>query len=400
MRSKEFLGVMSLTAIGNLSNLLFTVVCLRVLTSEQYGLFASVLYVITLVALGASGFQTLGAVDTSNHILNRRSGARIPYTHDSRIKSLFGATLIVSTTLMVFLISDLNPESSPLRSYAPVGFYVGAACIFSLSLGRLQGSNMMMKATLAGTISNIVKLVIVIPFLFIESNAFQLLMAIAFSAYVGVAISLFMSKDLGAVPVFGTTSQAIKIGTLGVLFWASNGIDVLFVRFAMNAEQAGQYSQIATISRLCLIPLIFATQKDFPKMIKQGKVQNSFLYESYKIASQSLMFMFGAALGFAFFGDLIFDFLVDNSLPNAGILACLYVIALMPLSLALPLLQGATTKPRNRVVAAMLSCLVAGIIIVMYVPNTAIELIGVVFMINLSVLATLIVLDRQLRVIK
>jgi O-antigen/teichoic acid export membrane protein len=390
-REVAYVGFFTLA--GNLLGLAFTLVTARVLSLEQYALFASTLFLFGIVGLTTGTLQSVSAFDVASQAKSEYQGL---IRQDPRLlltlKISAGISASLGIALFLLAANEIIRDEPAIR-YASIAFYLPAAALVGIALGRMQGRGEMVKLTGYSFLGTLVKLLALISTKFTTATAASIAWSIAISTYIFAALALFSTRGIGAVKISALRRHTMQIGALGVLFWLGTGIDLLFLNFALSGEEAGKYGIVANICRLSLIPALYLSQKSFSRIIVAHSKNESVAKLMFSVAKTGAALVLLAATGMMLIGDRFFEIVRGESSAGYGTLAAAYLLCLAPLTVALPVLQKDLARPNNRLIYLLLVVVILGSALVVTIPETTNELLF--FLGFLNVLITGIMLRNR-----
>lgn len=375
MAKSEVAYVGMFTIAGNLLGLAFTLVTTRVLSLDQYALFASTLFLFGIVGLITGSLQNLSAFDVASQPMDEQSNL---LRNDPRLKMTIKISVAVSASLALALFvlatNDVIRDEPAIR-YASIAIYLPAAALIGIALGRMQGRGEMVKVTGYSFLGTLLKLVALISTKFTAATAATIAWSLAISSYMFAALALWSTRSIGAVKISALRRHTIQIGALGILFWLGTGIDLLFLNFALSGDEAGEYGIVANICRLSLIPALYLSQKSFSRIVVANAKNESVAKLMFSVAKTGAILVLLSALGMLLVGDLFFEIVRGESSTGYGAVAAIYLMCLAPLTAALPVLQKDLASPNNRLIYILLVIVITGSALVVTIPDTKYELL-------------------------
>jgi O-antigen/teichoic acid export membrane protein len=256
----------------------------RNLSYADYGIFASLLSIITLASMPAGSINTiLVRFTTDYHSKNQLD--KLQSFYKKAAKFIFSFSLIA---LLFFIISSpLLKSFLHLNNVAYV--VVVGLCVFTVYMqvlngGFLQGLMKFRFLSFAGIFSGIIKLIVGIALVFLGFKAFSGLWAIFFMSLGSFLIGfiplrfILLKKTESNVQI--STSEIIKyaLPTFIVVFSMTSLIttDVILVKHFFNAQAAGFYAGLSLIGRVIFYFTSPITMVMFPLLIKRYNLGRSF----------------------------------------------------------------------------------------------------------------------------
>jgi len=258
----------------------------RQLSYVDYGIFASLLSVLTLASIPAGSISTvLVRFSTDYHSKNQLGRLQNFYKKSFKFISLFSFLILLLFIVFSPLIKDFLHLDNVVYVMV-VGLCVVAGYIQVLNTGFLQGLTKFGYLSFAGVFSGIIKLIVGILFVFLGFRAFSGLWAIILMGIGGFIITLIplrflfsKSKDAGAdvhVPVKEVFRYALPV-FISILFITSfTSTDVILVKHFFNPHQAGFYAGLSLIGKVIFyftapIPAVM-----FPLLIRRKNLGRNF----------------------------------------------------------------------------------------------------------------------------
>ena len=376
-------GSLILILLGNILNVFFNLLLMRILTINDFGLFASANYLLVLIGFISMSIQSVVALETANV----RQGDRFNVSSDVRYRLI----LIISILAMLVSIVTLGIlsffVSGNFKAYFPIAFYFPAAFTLAFAFGKMQGKNKIQKLNALSLIANIFKFAALIPFFFMDSDVGVLVFGMVLSSFVSAVIALRITSDIGPIKIRLHYTQARNIGVLGCLIWFGLGSDVLFSRLALNSQEAGIYSIQATIARLCVLGIMTLSFHEY-NFFAHNWPNNFQVCQSRlkRVFRNSLLLFSIFSLGLLTTGDLVLNIVLgDFSVINKWDIFE-YQLALFPLVFVLPLYYLTTSRIGlfSTICIGLISLLSAAAAI--FLANNREQLLLIVFITGVSML--------------
>jgi len=261
----------------------------RKLSYADYGIYASLLSIITLAAIPAGSINTILVRFTSDyHSKNQLDKLRSFYRKSFKFISLFSLLMLLLFVVFSPFIKDFLHLDNIFYVYV-VGFCVAAGYIQILNSGFLQGLMKFGFIAFSSVFGGAIKLIVGVALVFLGFRAFSGLWAIA-SMGLGVFLIGFVplrfifSKNTGSevhIPIKEVLRYALPV-LVTVLFMTSfTSTDVILVKHFFNPHQAGFYAGLSLLGRVIFyftapIPTVM-----FPLLIRRynsGKSFNNLFY--------------------------------------------------------------------------------------------------------------------------
>ena len=268
-----FIGTMFANVLAFLLNLFLA----RSLTYADYGIFASLLSIITL-ALIAGGSITTVIVKFSAGYYTRNEYDKLKSFYKKFAKFIFFLSLL--SIIFFTLTSPLLSSFLHLDNYfylVLVGLCVAAFYMQTLNSAFLQGLMKFKFISLVSAISSIIKLIVGVVFVLLGMRAFSGLWSIFFMGLGAFLICFFPLKRI----IFQKSEKEISLPTKEILIYALptfatiffltsfTSTDVILVKHFFSPHLAGFYAGLSLIGRVIFyftspIPMVM-----FPLLIKR-----------------------------------------------------------------------------------------------------------------------------------
>ena len=369
--------------LGVFLSVLFNFFTIRILNLIDYGLYASVNFLFNVVALGASSVQAVVALEMvqSNTITN------YSIWKDARIRQVIKFSCLASMVFFFFLSILRFFLQGSFSAYLVLAIYIPAAALLSIAYGRLQASMQVARINSLSLLANFFKFLAFVPFLFVEINVLVLLYCLVLSSYVSAFFALKSIRNLGSPVSLLSGSHTRKIGLLAILFWTTSGIDLLFLRFALDGDEAGRYAIAATIARLMLTPVMIFSL-----------IQYSFFAQNWPHALSISVQMFGrlvwkctlisliSLVVLPIAGDSVLDLVMNDEkqVDHWDILS--YQITLMPLILVIPLYYLLNNRVHLPTIVSVGCLVAASAVTIVFGVSSVTGLKFVLFFIGISLI--------------
>jgi O-antigen/teichoic acid export membrane protein len=279
-----FIGSMFANFLAFLLNLFLA----RSLSYVDYGIFASLLSVLTLASIPAGSISTvLVRFATDYHSKNQLGRLQNFYKKSFKFISLFSFLILLLFIVFSPLIKDFLHLDNAFYVLV-AGLCVVAGYIQVLNTGFLQGLTKFGYLSFAGVFSGIIKLIVGIAFVFLGFRAFSGLWALFFMGLGGFIITLIPLRFLFSKSKDSNTNTDTHISSkeilryalpvfVSVLFITSfTSTDVILVKHFFNPHQAGFYAGLSLIGKVIFyftapIPAVM-----FPLLIRRKNLGRNF----------------------------------------------------------------------------------------------------------------------------
>lgn len=249
MRLRQQLPIVGIAgAATSALNFGYQVIAANQLPPEAYGLFASLMAIITAVAAAFSGLQVLAArsVSTGLHWIPE------PRYVDKATRQVFAFGIV----LALIGVGASGPLSDLLHTTAwAVGFMAAAFPVLgvqALVFGRIQGSGAVYIVALIGLIVAVAKIASASLALGAGLGVSSLVLLFVVSNAGGIAFGAHRASHSGQVQQSLVSMSALVIVTAQASYWLLASLDVFFARIAMPELDAGVFAAAATIAKSVL----------------------------------------------------------------------------------------------------------------------------------------------------
>jgi O-antigen/teichoic acid export membrane protein len=277
----------------------------RQLSYVDYGIFASLLSIITLAAIPGNSINTIIVKFASDyHSKNEPDKLRILYEKSFKFITLFSSLIVLSFIIFSPIIKDFLHLDNIFYAIV-VGLCVAAGYMQILNQAFLQGLTKFGFLSVTGVLSNVIKLLVGIAFVYLGLRAFSGLWAMIFMGLGAFMIALIplrfifsRNTDVDAVAGTGANPSAgadVHISTkevlryalpvfITVLFMTSfTSSDVILVKHFYSPQLAGFYAGLSLIGKVIFYFTGPISMVMFPLLIRRknlGKKINNLFYLS------------------------------------------------------------------------------------------------------------------------
>lgn len=237
--------------VGILATALLQIVLIRGLGVIDFGVFASYMAIVNIVAIGSSALRSSIAVNTAT---SRGSfSSSISRFDSSLVESL------VSSVFVILVIAALSIFGAQTQFDDPWMFLFLVVTIFPTFLfargqGLIQGDGRSREVVLWTTGIQVFLLVLATIGVIAGARVYFMVAAVFFTTAIGAVGTSWQAKVLrlrtGARPFGGTTLTVLILAT--VFAWVTN-IDVFLVSESSSSEAAGFYAASATLVKTTFI---------------------------------------------------------------------------------------------------------------------------------------------------
>lgn len=260
----------------NITNFIFQIFMVRILSSVEYGSLASMLAFLMIILTPLTALNNSMAYYSARLVEEGRSGAIIPFMRHWLVKVSF-----VVIVLMVIGAVFCPAVTSFFDLQRKTTFFI-TIVVLSLSFygpivgGVLQGGQAFGWLAVTGVSSGFLRLIGGVTLVLLFGH-------ISDWAIAGHGVGMLAGLIIGAAGVYlvfrghapvraGKNVAAYFLGTLTVLagFSVMMSADVLIVKHFFAPEESGLFAQVATISRAIIFLPMPITGALFPKVVAAG----------------------------------------------------------------------------------------------------------------------------------
>lgn len=279
-----FIGSMIANVLAFLLNLFFA----RNLTYADYGIFASLLSIITLAMIAGNSITT---------IIVRFSTAYYTKNENNKLKSFYkkSAKFVFSFSFLIFLFTLLSPFLSSflhLNNYFYLilaGLGILVFYMQTLNMAFLQGLMKFGFISILNSVGAVIKLIVGVSFVFLGLRAFSGLWAIFFMGLGSFLIGFFPLRKI----FFQKTENEVSLPTREILIYALPAFltvffmtsftttDVILVKHFFNPQSAAFYAGLSLVGKVIFYFTAPISMVMFPLLIKRhhkGEKFNNLFY--------------------------------------------------------------------------------------------------------------------------
>lgn len=301
-----------LSSIVNVINYLFQMSMGRLLSVENYGVLVVLTSFITYFAIAGGSISTTLSRYTSKFFSNK-----------GKIKDLIYRTLNKSLKVSFILYLLFIPVAIffsyflkiPFMLLAITGVYLFATFTSPATKGVLQGQKRFKSLGFSSIFEALTKLLVAIVLVLLIKNVYGAVIAILFGAGFGIAITMYMLRDVIGVKrehteVKGIYSYNWKAFILFISLTLIFSLDVILARRFFLPEIAGKYAVISMISKIIYFSTSAIAIAMFPILsLKEKKDKKRIFHKSLFII---ISMCFVGLLAFLFFPELIITILFGS----------------------------------------------------------------------------------------
>ena len=270
--------------VGNVLAFLLNLFLARSLSYVDYGIFASLLSIITLASIPASSINTI-IVRFSTDYFSKGQTDKLKNFYEKMAKFIFSFSFLILLFFIIFspVINEFLHLDNPLYAIG-VGLCVVIGYIQILNTGFLQGLMKFRFISFISVFSSLVKLIIGVMLVLLGFRAFSGLGAIFFMGLIAflvafVPLRAILAKKIESdakVPAKEVLTYALPV-FVTILFMSSfTSMDVILVKHFLNPTLAGYYSGISLIGKVILYFTATIPAVMFPLVIKRNATGKGF----------------------------------------------------------------------------------------------------------------------------
>jgi O-antigen/teichoic acid export membrane protein len=217
--------------------------------------------------------------------------------------------------------------------------FIPLAIMTSINYGRLQGTKRLLGLGLVAMLLTTSKLLLSIPVLEMGFGVVALVAALWVSNAIVTILVSFKLRYLGGVSRAAWHKEAWVISGASVAFWTISSIDIFAARSLLTEADAGQYAVASTLAKVSLFLPSILVLSVFPRLVEnvtRGESTSRDVKRTIAAAVGSAML---PAIAFLLFGGQITRFVYGPEYVEAGQIVGYVALAVIPLSIAMILLQ-------------------------------------------------------------
>ncbi|WP_133241124.1 lipopolysaccharide biosynthesis protein [Nocardioides gansuensis] len=351
---------------SNVANYAFQILAGRWLSVEEYGLLASFMAALTIIAVSATALQTTAA-------------RAIAAGENQPSHSLFNDHLIRSSVLYALVLGSLIALSVPVSGRfinigsLPIfflGLYVVPAALDSLAAGRLQGSKRFVALATYGLGQSLGKLSVTLLVLVLGYHVVGIVGALVLSSTSVALAGLIATRRLGAIQTHVFSPEVRRNFAAVFAFWVLISIDVAFARAFFDPEDAGIYAAAAVLGKAVLLLPAVLIQVVFPHLTEQFTHGRRVVRVVGRALALTLCLTVGATLALFLLGGPLITHLYSERYQAAAPICWMVGAAMIPFAVVNLLLYHFLARRQARFLFAMAAAVIAEITAFTLVPKT------------------------------
>lgn len=387
---KQFPIVALATGVASLLNFAFQFIAARMLSPQDYGLFLSLLTVLTVIGAAGTGFQALAARSVSSKI----DWSPTPKYLDRTTRQVLVVSVVALAALLILAGPLGGFLGSPLVNLVVVAVSIPVLFVQSIALGRLQGAGALIGVAAVGLFVAGAKVVgVLLGFVLPVSVPYLLLLLMTVNV-LSLVVSASRVRGTGSL----NTSLLTRTGTMVIVaqfcYWGLAGVDVVIARGRLAELDAGYFAAAATLAKTVLFLPGLITMFVLPHA---GNLWNDAARRRV-LAKRALvvtvLISLGATLALYFLGSLMISFAFGPTYVEAVKFVAPLALSYVPLALVGVVLQFNFTSGRWLYGISLLATLVVTTALLLIVPPSPITFIVIVGSTS-TVLLGLLLVERQ-----
>lgn len=387
---KQFPIVALATGVASLLNFAFQFIAARMLSPQDYGLFLSLLTVLTVIGAAGTGFQALAARSVSSKI----DWSPTPKYLDRTTRQVLVVSVVALAALLILAGPLGGFLGSPLVNLVVVAVSIPVLFVQSIALGRLQGAGALIGVAAVGLFVAGAKVVgVLLGFVLPVSVPYLLLLLMTVNV-LSLVVSASRVRRTGSL----NTSLLTRTGTMVIVaqfcYWGLAGVDVVIARGRLAELDAGYFAAAATLAKTVLFLPGLITMFVLPHA---GNLWNDAARRRV-LAKRALLvtvlISLGATVALYFLGSLMISFAFGPTYVEAVKFVAPLALSYVPLALVGVVLQFNFTSGRWLYGISLLGTLVVTTALLLMVPPSPITFIVIVGSTS-TVLLGLLLVERQ-----
>lgn len=387
---KQFPIVALATGVASLLNFAFQFIAARMLSPQDYGLFLSLLTVLTVIGAAGTGFQALAARSVSSKI----DWSPTPKYLDRTTRQVLVVSVVALAALLILAGPLGGFLGSPLVNLVVVAVSIPVLFVQSIALGRLQGAGALIGVAAVGLFVAGAKVVgVLLGFVLPVSVPYLLLLLMTVNV-LSLVVSASRVRRTGSL----NTSLLTRTGTMVIVaqfcYWGLAGVDVVIARGRLAELDAGYFAAAATLAKTVLFLPGLITMFVLPHA---GNLWNDAARRRV-LAKRALLvtvlISLGATVALYFLGSLMISFAFGPTYVEAVKFVAPLALSYVPLALVGVVLQFNFTSGRWLYGISLLGTLVVTTALLLMVTPSPITFIVIVGSTS-TVLLGLLLVERQ-----
>jgi O-antigen/teichoic acid export membrane protein len=260
------------TVISAALNFLYNVIVGRYLGPEAFGLLASLLSILGIFTISTSGFQ----IATAKEVAKNKSVKSLVLLDTWTLKIIYFGLISVLFFLMASpLIARLLNTSTQISASICLGGL--AASVFSVAIGRLQGSSKFVEWQLWGVFATLLKVLGGLTLTLLGLSVFFFPISLAIVGIIVAFLIIYRTRTCGKVNLKFKSSAVVSSSISMTLLWIITQFDIIFSRSQFSMNESGLYAAAVTLSKSIPVAVGLAGAIMLPKVAKkthEGKTSN------------------------------------------------------------------------------------------------------------------------------
>lgn len=387
---KQFPIVALATGVASLLNFAFQFIAARMLSPQDYGLFLSLLTVLTVIGAAGTGFQALAARSVSSKI----SWSPTPKYLDRTTRQVLVVSVVALAALLVLAGPMGGFLGSPLVNLVVVAVSIPVLFVQSIALGRLQGAGALIGVAAVGLFVAGAKVVgVLLGFVLPVSVPYLLLLLMTVNV-LSLVVSASRVRRTGSL----NTSLLTRTGTMVIVaqfcYWGLAGVDVVIARGRLAELDAGYFAAAATLAKTVLFLPGLITMFVLPHAGNLWNDAASRRVLAKRALVVTVLISLGATVALYFLGSVMVGFAFGPTYVEAVRYVAPLALSYVPLALVGVVLQFNFTSGRWLYGISLLGTLVVTTALLLIIPPSPITFIVIVGSTS-TVLLGLLLVERQ-----
>ena len=360
------------------------------LSPQDYGLFLSLLTVLTVIGAAGTGFQALSARSVSSRIGWSQQEKFFDRT-TNQVLAVSGIALVAVLMLAGPLGSFL---ATPLINVLIVAISIPVLFVQAVALGRLQGAGALTVVAIIGLFVAGSKVAgVLLGFVLPMSVPFLLALLLMVNT-VSIVLCAGRVRRTGSLHASLLTRNGSMVILAQFCFWGLAGIDVIIGRGRLLEIEAGYFAAAATLAKTVLFVPGLITLFVLPHAgnLVDDRVRRKTLARRSILVTT--LVSFGAAGMLLLLGPFLIQFTFGPTYLDATRFVGPLALSYIPLALVGIVLQFNFTSSRWLYGVSLLGALLSGSVLMLVVPANPYFFILIVALTSTALLV-LLLLERQ-----
>jgi O-antigen/teichoic acid export membrane protein len=411
MFSNRFLKDSILVFIGrsltSLSNLIFHLVMVRLMSPVNYGIFASLMALNNIINIPMSGIRA-SVVNFASSLSGRHEYAKLRYflIHSFERLTVFGLAMF----LLIFLSSEYLSRFFKISYRGPiilVGVIFAVTGIKLVALAVLQGLQRFKRMSAMLILAALLKLVLGVAFVLLGFKVNGAFLGIVFSLAIVAGISIYLLRDIfvldkqSQIVNFNKVYKFLLPATIAILcFTVLTQVDIVLVKHFFSPTKAGYYTVASLVGKIVLFLPFAVTMVMYPKSSSHYAQNKSSKYLLEKCLRYVAILSALSVLCSLLFPGFIIKVLSNKNSPEIIPLVRLFAIAMGIFSLVHPLMFYQLSRNKFKFLYVLGGVSILHILAICIFHNSLIQVLMVLIFSSFTVLIINLLLVEVLRINK